>query len=465
MTKISGSGNLLIGQNAAGTAPATTWDSLVTLTGSNALFIGNIVVESGGLQITDAAALGTGPKNIQLTNGTNGRPHFYLDGSGGNITLPTGINFVTSSANLSHPAIGNLAGDNVINGNVTLAGGGGSTAVNVSGGSLALNGLIATNTSGRFLILGGNTVAPGTINGVISDGTNPLGLTISGTNTWTLTAANAYTGITTVNAGTLLVNGIQNLATGAVTVAGGSLGGIGTIGGNITVNAAGTLAPGQSVGTLTTVNSVTLNGKLSIEIDGASTDKLVVGSTLNITNGTLDLTEINPASGTPIIIASYGGLTGTQFATVNGLPSGYTINYNYNSLNQIALVSSGGDYTTWAGGFPGFIDTAPGSDPDGDGLTNQQEYAFGLDPTSGSSVSPITQMLSQTGGTFKYTRRLPGLTGLTYTYESSTTLSGWDLFVPVSEATNSGTPVEEITVTVPPALLTDPKVFVRVKAN
>jgi hypothetical protein len=39
------------------------------------------------------------------------------------------------------------------------------------------------------------------------------------------------------------------------------------------------------------------------------------------------------------------------------------------------------------------------------------------------------------------------------------------LFVPVSEATNSGTPVEEITVTVPPALLTDPKVFVRVKAN
>ena len=88
-------------------------------------------MDSGGLKITDAAALGTGPKNIQLTNGTNGRPQFYLDGSGGNITLPAGITFITSSPNLTHPAIGNLAGDNVIEGTLSLTSGGGNSVVSV----------------------------------------------------------------------------------------------------------------------------------------------------------------------------------------------------------------------------------------------------------------------------------------------------------------------------------------------
>ncbi len=39
-------------------------------------------------------------------------------------------------------------------------------------------------------------------------------------------------------------------------------------------------------------------------------------------------------------------------------------------------------YTTWASTFgAGFTDTDPSSDQDGDGLTNQQEFAFGTDPT------------------------------------------------------------------------------------
>jgi hypothetical protein len=107
-----------------------------------------------------------------------------------------------------------------------------------------------------------------------------------------------------------------------------------------------------------------------------------------------------------------------------------------------------------------------GGDLDNDGLTNFQEYAFGLNPNSGSSVNPITQQLDKSTGLFKYTRRSSTLAiGVTYTYESSTTLSGaWTPFTPDSTATNSVTPTEEITVDIPDLLLGNTKLFVRVKA-
>ncbi len=108
----------------------------------------------------------------------------------------------------------------------------------------------------------------------------------------------------------------------------------------------------------------------------------------------------------------------------------------------------------------------PGADPDGDGLTNHEEYAFGLDPSSGSSASPITVQLDRATGLFSYTRRKPSLTRLAYTYQYSSTLSGtWDTFTPAAITSDNGEPVELITVDVPDDLLADPVLFVRVKAE
>jgi fibronectin-binding autotransporter adhesin len=79
--------------------------------------------------------------------------------------------------------------------------------------------------------------------------------TQAGSGTTILTAANAYTGATSVNAGTLLINGNQSAANGAVTVAvGATLGGSGTTGGEVTVD--GTLSPGNSPGVLTAASVV-----------------------------------------------------------------------------------------------------------------------------------------------------------------------------------------------------------------
>ena len=141
-------------------------------------------------------------------------------------------------------------------------------------------------------------------------------------------------------------------------------------------------------------------------------------------------------------------------------------------FNGFQLVDLGGsasaDYQAWAAGSfaAAFSDTDPTHDPDGDGLTNQQEYAFGLDPTTGASVNPITVQLNKASGLFSYTRRAtPPTTGLAYAYQWSATLHGdWLGFTPDSAVSNSGSPVEVITVKVPAALLLNRSLFVRVSA-
>jgi autotransporter-associated beta strand protein len=71
-----------------------------------------------------------------------------------------------------------------------------------------------------------------------------------------LAASNSYTGPTLVSAGTLRVNG--QIGSGGVTVAAGFFGGTGTIKGPVTVQSDGTLAPGNSIGTLAISNALTL---------------------------------------------------------------------------------------------------------------------------------------------------------------------------------------------------------------
>jgi hypothetical protein len=103
-------------------------------------------------------------------------------------------------------------------------------------------------------------------------------------------------------------------------------------------------------------------------------------------------------------------------------------------------------------------------DTDFDGRDNAFEYAFGLSPTSGGSVTPFTSILNKTTGEFTFTRRKPSLTGLAYTYQYHTSLTGaWTAFTPaVTPTTNGGDPVEAVTVTVPAVLLTGPKLFIRI---
>jgi hypothetical protein len=165
-----------------------------------------------------------------------------------------------------------------------------------------------------------------------------------------------------------------------------------------------------------------------------------------------------PGSPTPFAAINVTGVFG-QFDGSNPFTSGYQIMPRRQSDLTEGTVS---DFDLWAaatgatGGMTG--------DSDFDGRDNAFEYAFGLNPTSGGSVNPFVVPFNPATGLFTYTRRTQSLTGLAYTYQYSTTLSApWTNFTPaVTPVTNNGDPVEQITVTVPAALLTEPKLFIRV---
>ncbi len=98
-------------------------------------------------------------------------------------------------------------------------------------------------------------------------------------------------------------------------------------------------------------------------------------------------------------------------------------------------------------------------------MNNQQEFAFGLNPTLGSSVNPIVTQLDPATGNFQYTRRAtPAATGLTYTVLTSTTLSAWAPGGSTETGFTTAGNIQTVTVhvTAPPV---GGKLFVRVKAT
>jgi fibronectin-binding autotransporter adhesin len=112
-----------------------------------------------------------------------------------------------------------------------------------------------------------------------------------GTGKLTLTGTHSYTGATTVSAGTLLINGV--IGASAVTVTGGTLGGNGLIKGPVTIQSAGRLAPGTSIGALTISNSLNLSGVTIMEVNATTrTNDIVRGLTTVTYGGTLNLLNL-----------------------------------------------------------------------------------------------------------------------------------------------------------------------------
>jgi autotransporter-associated beta strand protein len=265
----------------------------------------------------------------------------------------------------------------------TLKIGAGGTTGTLPAGDVTNNAALVIDRDGT-LDLAANIAGSGSLASVGPGTVNLNGATL------------AWTGPTSIPQGRLNINGNATGATGAVAVGDGdggnglaTLGGSGTVGGAISVANDGTLAPGLSVGTLTAAGNVALGGTLAIEIDGAAADRLDVAGELDISGALLDVAVLAGGATAPVyVIASYGSLVpaGGPFPAVVGLPGGYTVEYNYNSQQQIALVSAFTDpYEAWIGGFGlAPADLGKDADPDRDGLSNLAEFAFNGNPANPS---------------------------------------------------------------------------------
>jgi hypothetical protein len=131
---------------------------------------------------------------------------------------------------------------------------------------------------------------------------------------------------------------------------------------------------------------------------------------------------------------------------------------------MIDLLNTASDYGGWAAGYPGANLANPAADLDGDGLRNDEERIWGLDPTKAASRNPYAVPLSA-AGTFHYTRRARALTELNYTIWTSTNLVDWTEDTAATQT--PGPPAANGVETVAVTLATSPaggRLFVRVRA-
>ena len=276
------------GQSATLTGPVTlAGDTTVMQDSSGQLTFNGII--SGGYNLT-----------VQASGGaiTFGAANTYS----GATTVAAGTLKLAHSLALQNSAL-NTSGGTTLAFDSSV----GSHAFTLAGLSGSGNISLQDNGANSVTLTVGNNNASTTYSGNLS-GTGSL--TKNGTGTLVLGGANTYTGTTTVNAGTLAVNGSLNtgsgayadasgatlLVNGAFTTSGdisimGALGGAGTVNANVSVY--GALAPRSPGGTLTVNGTLSLLGAtvMAVNRDSGSprSDRVSAGtlyrySSLVVTN-------------------------------------------------------------------------------------------------------------------------------------------------------------------------------------
>jgi outer membrane autotransporter protein len=371
-------------------------------TAANATIINNGGATGFGVPIvgTDTATAG----NANITNNSGGSTEFDAFTTAGNAIITTNsgglVSFFDSSTGGAARFIVNTGGVFDMSGLTS----GAMTAGSIEG-------------AGNFF-LGGNALTVGlnnlstTVSGVISDGGSSGGtggqLIKTGTGNLTLTNTELYTGATTVNGGTLTIDGSIALSSGVNVNSGGTLAGTGTVSSTV-VNSGGTLAPGNNnVGTLTVHGNLTFNAGsiFLVDVTPATASKVSVTGTASL-NGTVEAVFVTGSylTNAYTILTATGGRTGTftNLVTVN-LPAFLTASLTYDpndvmlvtlrsqlvvsqpgmTANQSAVAATlDNSFNSGHGTLAGLFSVAPGQIPaalnalSGEGTSGTQETAFG----------------------------------------------------------------------------------------
>ena len=327
-----GSGTLTTGGDNASAAHAGTIDGT-----------GGLVKTGTGTQTLSGANSYTGPTSVAA--GTLRAGSATAFGIGSAVTLAN-VAGATMDLNGFNVSVGSLAGGGTSGGDMTLGSGtlttgGNNTSTSYAGGIGGSGALIKTGT-GTFTLTGTNTYSGGTtisggtlqlgsggatgsiVGNVANNGTLAFGssdtLNFDGVITGTgairqvgpgltrLTGNSAaFAGATTIEAGTVAVNG--RLCGTMNVLSGGRLQGVGTV---CDTTNGGTVAPGNSIGTLTIAGNYAGNGGL-LEMEGMLAGTGSPADRLVITGNATGVTEVR--------VTDTGGATGalTGSGNTNGI--------------------------------------------------------------------------------------------------------------------------------------------------
>ena len=119
------------------------------------------------------------------------------------------------------------------------------------------------------------------------------------------------------------------------------------------------------------------------------------------------------------------------------------------------------DYAAWRESrYPGL--GMPDADDDGDGLSNDYERIFGMNPTNPASASPYWGGFDPDTGSLGYTRRRQSLINMNYKVQYSTDLANWfEDNAAIQTVESVSNDIEFMGVSIDPLLLSQPKLFVR----
>lgn len=297
-------GVLMVGQTTLVNTGTITSTSTGVAAGNGDAFIENAGYIQGG---DYAIQFGDGNDTLAIDDGS--RISGAVDGGGGTNTLwLRGGTFDTASnfQLLRVSGDATLAGDNTFLG-TTIDG---TLHLGNGGSSGSLGGTPVTD-NGQLIIDHGNDFK---FDSLVSGAGS---LTQAGPGHTTLTAANTYTGLTSVTQGTLTIASGASVDGDAVVASGATLSGGGRIGGSVVVGTGGTLETdaSSSGGALTITGNVALasGSTLHAALQDGAASPLVVGGRVAIGSGaTLAVSSgsnLTIGVTTPLVTAA-GGLSG-----------------------------------------------------------------------------------------------------------------------------------------------------------
>ncbi len=363
-----GSGPFTLTLNING---ANTFLAAANPTTGRSLTLNAVIAGATGrnLVLAGPATSGIGTINLSAANTYLGSSSFSSGATGGaRVSLRNRLAFQNSTVILSSDA--DLIFDDTVTTNTFNFGGLAATSAG-PGSNLALR----NNAADPISLTVGSNHSSTTYRGVLSGGGS---LTKTGNGILILAGANTYTGPTTVNTGTLKVDGS---ITSPTTVSSGA-----TLAGNGSVNAAVTVAQG---GTLTagdgnlTISSLTFNGSSTLNVGSLSAYTIIpairITNALNVGSGAGTVTINLPAG-----LAFNGRYRLLQFGTSPANASSFTLGtvpaLAWNQTGTLQLNGSNLDYVITANG-----DTTPPA------------LASTLPASNATSVSPATDLVATFG--------------------------------------------------------------------